>query len=265
MLQSNQIEELITLVSSLDRDALVAHLRTYRANFPVDFTADYLNRLPLDKLRHIFVAALERLPFGCGNLPDHLLLGFVERSRRHPISFQVGFVQTDGIPFAPIFKQVGTANFTRFDFIVRGVAAHSEGFREDDCRATAAACEIRSEPGGRVSVEDVIAVTRIAGNAVRFAPCGERTDLMLVESRAESDLIVLENKNRRNVEYRGKIHSFVKGRGFRGSITGPGESDGALPFLARFPRPGRYRGWLQFQRHGVVVTSAILVEAGASE
>jgi hypothetical protein len=45
----------------------------------------------------------------------------------------------------------------------------------------------------------------------------------------------------------------------------PGESDGALPFLARFPKPGRYRGWLQFQRNGVVVTSAFLVEAGASE
>jgi hypothetical protein len=56
MLQSNQIEELITLVSALDRDGIVHHLQTYRANFPVDFTADYLGRLPLDKLRHIFVA-----------------------------------------------------------------------------------------------------------------------------------------------------------------------------------------------------------------
>ena len=56
MLQSNQIEELMTLVCGLDRDALVHHLRTYRANFPVDFTADYLNKLSVEKLRHIFVA-----------------------------------------------------------------------------------------------------------------------------------------------------------------------------------------------------------------
>ena len=56
MLQSDQIEELVSLVSGLNRDALVTHLRTYRANFPVDFTAEYLNMLPLEKLRHIFVA-----------------------------------------------------------------------------------------------------------------------------------------------------------------------------------------------------------------
>lgn len=67
MLQSNQIDELITLVSGLDREAIVNHLRTYRASFPVDFTADYLTRLPLDKLRHIFVAMClqsQRMPEG---------------------------------------------------------------------------------------------------------------------------------------------------------------------------------------------------------
>ena len=67
MLQSNQIEELIALVSGLDRDSLVHHLRTYRANFPVDFTVEYLNRLPTDKLRHIFVGMClqtQRMPDG---------------------------------------------------------------------------------------------------------------------------------------------------------------------------------------------------------
>ena len=56
MLQSHQIEDLIDLVSGLDRDALVNHLLTYRANFPVDFTASFLGDIPLDRLRHIFVA-----------------------------------------------------------------------------------------------------------------------------------------------------------------------------------------------------------------
>ena len=67
MLQSEQIEELMTLVSSLDRPALIDQFIHYRANFPVDFTSDYLARLPTDKLRHIFVAMClqsQRLPEG---------------------------------------------------------------------------------------------------------------------------------------------------------------------------------------------------------
>ena len=81
---------------------------------------------------------------------------------------------------------------------------------------------------------------------------------MLVESRAESDLIVLENKNGRNVEYRGKIHSFVKGRGFRGSITGPGESDGALAALFESQRDAG-ENWNERRHLESVVAVAILV------
>ena len=67
MLQNDQIEELMTLVSSLDRPALIDQFTHYRANFPVDFTSDYLSRLPTEKLRHIFVAMClqsQRLPDG---------------------------------------------------------------------------------------------------------------------------------------------------------------------------------------------------------
>lgn len=38
--------------------------------------------------------------------------------------------------------------------------------------------------------------------------------------------------------------------------------DGRLAFLARFPKPGRYRGWVQIQRSGVVETAAFTVAAG---
>jgi hypothetical protein len=65
VLQSAQIENLITLVSALDRATLINQFHAYRATFPVDFTHEYLNRLPLDKLRHIFVAMClqnQRLP-----------------------------------------------------------------------------------------------------------------------------------------------------------------------------------------------------------
>jgi hypothetical protein len=37
--------------------------------------------------------------------------------------------------------------------------------------------------------------------------------------------------------------------------------DGNVPFLVRFPKPGLYRGWSQFQRHGTIHTSDFIVEA----
>lgn len=40
-------------------------------------------------------------------------------------------------------------------------------------------------------------------------------------------------------------------------------TEGHLAFLARFPKPGRYRGWVQMQRAGVVETGAFTVAAGA--
>ena len=44
MLQSHQIDDLITLVAALDRDALLDHFHSYRASFPVDFTDEFLDR-----------------------------------------------------------------------------------------------------------------------------------------------------------------------------------------------------------------------------
>ena len=48
----------------------------------------------------------------------------------------------------------------------------------------------------------------------------------------------------------------------------PDESDpkngktGYLTFLARFPKPGIYKGWVQFQRKGVVNTLSVVMEVG---
>jgi hypothetical protein len=56
MLQTEQVEELIGLVSSLDRSALVAQFNHYRASFPIDFTREFLETQSLDRLRHLFVA-----------------------------------------------------------------------------------------------------------------------------------------------------------------------------------------------------------------
>lgn len=56
MLHSEQVEELITLVARLDRPTLVRQFQQYPASFPVDFTPDFLDKLPMERLQHIFVA-----------------------------------------------------------------------------------------------------------------------------------------------------------------------------------------------------------------
>jgi hypothetical protein len=56
MLQEEQVEELISLVSGMDRAALVRQFVEYPARFPIDFTAEFLERAPVERLRHIFVA-----------------------------------------------------------------------------------------------------------------------------------------------------------------------------------------------------------------
>ncbi len=57
MLQTHQqVEELICLVSAMDRNTLVDQFARYQATFPVDFTPEFLHTVPLEKLRHIFVA-----------------------------------------------------------------------------------------------------------------------------------------------------------------------------------------------------------------
>jgi hypothetical protein len=38
-------------------------------------------------------------------------------------------------------------------------------------------------------------------------------------------------------------------------------SGGRIPFLVRLPKPGAYRGWLQFQRRGEVETVEVALKA----
>jgi hypothetical protein len=56
MLESHQVEELICVVASLDKRTLTEQFLTFRGTFPVDFTPEFLQALPLDRMRHIFVA-----------------------------------------------------------------------------------------------------------------------------------------------------------------------------------------------------------------
>ena len=56
MLQSHQVEQLICLVSSLDRASLKRQFESYPSTFPLDFTEEFLTSQPLERLKHIFVA-----------------------------------------------------------------------------------------------------------------------------------------------------------------------------------------------------------------
>ena len=56
MLQGNQVEELVCIVSRMDRPAIARQLREFRAAFPVDFTPDFVETTELERLRHIFLA-----------------------------------------------------------------------------------------------------------------------------------------------------------------------------------------------------------------
>jgi hypothetical protein len=57
MLDPQQLDSLIRVVSAMDRDDVTRRLLRFRASFNVDFTPDYLRGLSLDRMRHLLVAA----------------------------------------------------------------------------------------------------------------------------------------------------------------------------------------------------------------
>lgn len=56
MLQSQQVEELIHLVSAMDRTTIIEQFHSYHATFPVDFTTDFLEQQSTEQLQHLFLA-----------------------------------------------------------------------------------------------------------------------------------------------------------------------------------------------------------------
>ena len=66
MMQSHQVEELIAIVSVMDRPTLTRQMRDFRASFPVDFTPHFLETVELERLRHIFLA----LCLQCQQMPE---------------------------------------------------------------------------------------------------------------------------------------------------------------------------------------------------
>ncbi len=52
------VERQVTSVAVLGRDELKRRIRDFRGRFKLDFTEDYLNKISVDRLRHILLAAL---------------------------------------------------------------------------------------------------------------------------------------------------------------------------------------------------------------
>ena len=70
MLCADQIDRLLCLLASWDRDTLLSQMRRYRSDFPVDLTSDYLAHQTADRVRHLFFAVCvqnRRLPEACAD------------------------------------------------------------------------------------------------------------------------------------------------------------------------------------------------------
>jgi len=58
MASREYFEQTATSIASLGRHELKRRIKDFRGRFRLDFTEDYLNRLSVDRLRHILLAAL---------------------------------------------------------------------------------------------------------------------------------------------------------------------------------------------------------------
>ena len=47
-----------TRVATLERNELTKRIKNFKGRFKMDFTEEYLNKLSVDRLRHILLAAL---------------------------------------------------------------------------------------------------------------------------------------------------------------------------------------------------------------
>jgi hypothetical protein len=57
MASKEYFEQTATSIASLGRDELKRRIKCFKGRFKLDFTEDYLNRLTIDRLRHILLAA----------------------------------------------------------------------------------------------------------------------------------------------------------------------------------------------------------------
>ena len=55
---ANRLNHLTVSIASLGRAEIRRKLRNFKGRFKLDFTEEYLNKLSLERLRHILLAAM---------------------------------------------------------------------------------------------------------------------------------------------------------------------------------------------------------------
>jgi hypothetical protein len=58
MASRTHLDKEATTIAGLGRSELTRRIKNFRGRFKLDFTEDYLNKLSVDRLRHILLAAL---------------------------------------------------------------------------------------------------------------------------------------------------------------------------------------------------------------
>ena len=58
MESTNYLEREATSIAVLGRNELKRRIKNFHGRFKLDFTEDYLNKLSVDRLRHILLAAI---------------------------------------------------------------------------------------------------------------------------------------------------------------------------------------------------------------
>ncbi|UCC98866.1 MAG: hypothetical protein JSW66_03025 [Phycisphaerales bacterium] len=58
MVEREYFEKEATSIAALGRSELERRIKSFKGRFKLDFTEDYLNKLSVDRLRHILLAAL---------------------------------------------------------------------------------------------------------------------------------------------------------------------------------------------------------------
>jgi hypothetical protein len=58
MSSAKYVERQVTSIAALGRDELKRRIRNFHGRFKLDFTEDYLNKISVERLRHILLAAL---------------------------------------------------------------------------------------------------------------------------------------------------------------------------------------------------------------
>lgn len=58
MASRERFEQTATFIAALGKNELKRRIRNFKGRFKLDFSEDYLNKLSVDRLRHVLLAAM---------------------------------------------------------------------------------------------------------------------------------------------------------------------------------------------------------------